>query len=100
MSKAYKLYSNTEILQKIGKALKDRRKFKGITQEELSFQTGYDRGTIVRLESTGKVSLVVLIEVSRYLDILDGVVDAIVGEELPLEGIKEMNRHFKKLKGK
>ena len=96
MSKAYKLYSNTEILQRIGKALKDRRKFKSITQEELSFQTGYDRGTIVRLESSGKVSLVVLIEVSRYLDILDGVVDAIVGEELPLEGIKEMNKLFGK----
>ncbi|WKK77080.1 helix-turn-helix transcriptional regulator [Marivirga salinae] len=98
MSKAYKLYSNTEILQRIGKALKDRRKFKGITQEELSFQTGYDRGTIVRLESTGKVSLVVLIEVSRYLDILDGVVDAIIDEELPLEGIKEMNKLFGKKK--
>jgi hypothetical protein len=39
---------------------------------------------------------VVLIEVSRYLDILDGVVDAIVGEELPLEGIKEMNKLFGK----
>lgn len=96
MSKVYKLYSNTEILQRIGKALKDRRKFKGITQEELSFQTGYDRGTIVRLESSGKVSLVVLIEVSRHLDILDVVVNAIVGEELPLEGIKEMNKLFGK----
>ncbi|WKK77082.2 helix-turn-helix transcriptional regulator [Marivirga salinae] len=77
MPKAYKLYSNTEILQRIGKALKDRRKFKGITQEEPSFQTGYDRGTIVRLESSGKDSLVVLIEISRHLDMLDSVVDAI-----------------------
>ena len=38
-SKAYKLYSNTEILRKIAKALKRKKKvFGGITQEELSFQ--------------------------------------------------------------
>lgn len=95
-SKAYKLYSNTEILQKIAKSLKDRRKFLGITQEDLSFQTGYDRGTIVRLESKANVSLEVLLEVSRHLNILDEVVDAIIGEELPLEGIKEMNKIFGK----
>jgi len=95
-SKAYKLYSNTEILRKIAKALKERRKFLGITQEELSFQTGYDRGTIVRLESKANVSLEVLIEISRHLNILDDVVDAIVGEELPLAAIKEMNKIFSK----
>jgi transcriptional regulator with XRE-family HTH domain len=62
-----------EILEQFGANLKDVRKEKGITQEELAFQSGLALSQIARIE-TGRLntSICTLVVLARTLEVDPG----------------------------
>lgn len=60
-----------EIALQIAKDFKHARKFKHITQKELSEQSGVSFGSVKRFEQTGEISFISLIKISRVIDQLD-----------------------------
>jgi transcriptional regulator with XRE-family HTH domain len=67
----FRLASTAEVMQALGRRLRDQRMSKLITQEELAGRAGVALGAVKKLESTGKVTVETLVQVTRALGLLD-----------------------------
>ena len=62
-----------EIDLALAKRVRNIRKCRGISQEELSKKCGVSFGSIKRFETTGKISLVSLTKIAMELDCVDDI---------------------------
>lgn len=62
-----------EIDLALAKRVRNIRKRRGISQEELSKKCGVSFGSIKRFETTGKISLVSLTKIAMELDCVDDI---------------------------
>ena len=67
----FRLASSAEVIQTLGKRLRDQRLSKVMTQEELSRRAGVALGAVKKLESTGKVTVETLTQVARALGLIN-----------------------------
>lgn len=84
------LCTDEQILQELGERVKSGRIRSGLTQEELSQESGTAKSTIERLEKGESVQLSNLVKVLRalrYLDSLDLLLPSL--EKTPFEYIKQ-----------
>lgn len=66
-----RLASSDEVVQSLGKRLREQRMSKVMTQEELSQRAGVALGAIKKLESTGKVTVETLVQVVQVLGLIN-----------------------------
>ena len=64
-----------EIDMELAKRAKKIRKWRGISQEELSKRSGVSYGSVKRFETTGMISLVSLTKIAMELDCVDDIMD-------------------------
>lgn len=67
----FRLASSAEVMQALGRRLRDQRMARVMTQEELSRRAGVALGAVKKLESTGKVTLETLMQVARVLGLIN-----------------------------
>ena len=60
-----------QVITKLVERFKLRRKESGLTQKELSIQSGVSYGSIRRFESKGEISLTSLIKISNAVGLLE-----------------------------
>ncbi|WP_258098872.1 helix-turn-helix domain-containing protein [Marinoscillum pacificum] len=73
----------SEVIQDIATKVRDLRKIKKLSQEELAEKSGVSFGSIKRFESTGKISLESLLKVAFALDSLGDFEKLFVHKESP-----------------
>lgn len=71
----FRLASPDEVVQALGKRLRDQRMSRVMTQEELSRRAGIALGSVKKLESTGKVTMETLVQVARALGLINDFSD-------------------------
>ncbi len=79
-----------EMNQKLADRLKNIRKRRRMTQEELSVQSGVSYGSIKRFETTGKISLLSLTKLAVALGCSDEINNLFT--EVPYRSIEEVIR--------
>lgn len=67
----FRLASTSEVLKTLGARLRDQRMSKLMTQDELAGRAGVSLGAVKKLESSGKVTLETLVQVTRALGLTD-----------------------------
>jgi transcriptional regulator with XRE-family HTH domain len=65
--------TNDEIMYDLALRVKNIRKRRSITQQQLSYMSGVSYGSIKRFETSGEISLYSLIRITRALDIIDEI---------------------------
>ena len=69
----YMWKTNDEIMYDLASRVKNIRKRRSITQQQLSYMSGVSYGSIKRFETSGEISLYSLIRITRTLDIIDEI---------------------------
>lgn len=69
----YMWKTNDEIMYDLALRVKNIRKRRSVTQQQLSYMSGVSYGSIKRFETTGEISLYSLIRITRALDIIDEI---------------------------
>ena len=69
----YMWKTNDEIMYDLALRVKNIRKRRSITQQQLSYMSGVSYGSIKRFETSGEKSLYSLIRITRALDIIDEI---------------------------
>ena len=69
----YMWKTNDEIMYDLASRVKNIRKRRSVTQQQLSYMSGVSYGSIKRFETTGEISLYSLIRITRALDIIDEI---------------------------
>lgn len=69
----YMWKTNDEIMYDLASRVKNIRKRRSITQQQLSYMSGVSYGSIKRFETSGEISLYSLIRITRALDIIDEI---------------------------
>jgi transcriptional regulator with XRE-family HTH domain len=69
----YMWKTNDEIMYDLALRVKNIRKRRSITQQQLSYMSGVSYGSIKRFETSGEISLYSLIRITRALDIIDEI---------------------------
>jgi transcriptional regulator with XRE-family HTH domain len=70
-----RLASTSEVVEALGKRLREQRLSKVMTQAELSGRAGVALGAVKKLESSGKVTVETLVLVARALGLIDELRD-------------------------
>lgn len=70
------------VLAEVGRRLARRRLDRDLTQQQLAYEAGVSRHTVLRLEDGDSVTLSALLRILRALDLLDGM-EVLVPEPLP-----------------
>lgn len=93
------LYMSTdkEIAAKIGQEIKKGRLQIKLTQEELAKQVGISREQLVRIEKTGKMTLLTLIAITRVFNSLDMLLDVYKVPELNARELFELGEKKQKM---
>ena len=93
----YGFYNNNEIIELLGKRLKEYRLAKNLSQQELAELTGLNRVRISRIENGSAFSITSLIELMRALGILDNIEKLIpLKVKSPRELLKEETKKRKR----
>lgn len=70
--KSYALFAQpNDVKVELARRIKQLRKSKGYTQEDLSKRTSVSLGSIKRFEQKGEISLHHLLEIAQILDVLE-----------------------------
>lgn len=69
----YMWKTNDEIMYDLALRVRNVRKRRSITQQQLSYMSGVSYGSIKRFETSGEISLYSLIRITRALDIIDEI---------------------------
>jgi transcriptional regulator with XRE-family HTH domain len=69
----YMWKTNDEIMYDLALRVKNIRKRRSITQQQLSYMSGVSYCSIKRFETSGEISLYSLIRITRALDIIDEI---------------------------
>ena len=69
----YMWKTNDEIMYDLALRVKNIRKRRSITQQQLSDMSGVSYGSIKRFETSGEISLYSLVRITRALDIIDEI---------------------------
>lgn len=69
----YMWKTNDEIMYDLALRVKNIRKRRSITQQQLSYMSGVSYGSIKRFETSGEISLYSLVRITRALDIVDEI---------------------------
>ena len=77
-----------ELDQKLAKRIRNIRKRRSISQEQLASMSGVSYGSIKRFETTGKISLLSLTKITMALDIADDLRNAFTN--VPYKDIQEV----------
>ena len=77
-----------EMIQKLAVRVKNIRKRRKISQEELSERSGVSYGSIKRFESTGQISLISLTKIAIALGCADEIANMFT--DIPYNSIEEV----------
>ena len=77
-----------ELDQKLAKRIRNIRKRRSISQEQLASMSGVSYGSIKRFETIGKISLLSLTKITMALDIADDLRNAFTN--VPYKDIQEV----------
>ena len=69
----YMWKTNDEIMYDLALRVRNVRKRRSITQQQLSYMSGVSYGSIKRFETSGEISLYSLVRITRALDIIDEI---------------------------
>ena len=93
MARTFVWQTPEEITRDLAKRVKNIRKRRGITQQELSEQSGVSYGSIKRFETTGNISLISLTKLAVSLGIQKELSD--IFTDVPYKNIEEVIREAK-----
>lgn len=77
-----------EINSQLAKRLREIRRRRKISQQELSSKSGVSLGSVKRFETTGNISLLSLTKIAMALDLQDSLLDLFV--DIPLQSLEEI----------
>ena len=77
-----------ELDQKLAERIRNIRKRRSVSQEQLASMSGVSYGSIKRFETTGKISLLSLTKITMALDIADDLRNAFTN--VPYKDIQEV----------
>lgn len=82
-----------EINLKLAQRVKNIRKRRSVSQEELSKRSNVSYGSIKRFETTGQISLISLTKIAIALDCADEIRELF--QQIPYQSIEEVIRESK-----